>query len=117
MWLTEGCQEPQLRAGDSPLLPQVNSEYYTGWLDYWGEAHASTSSALVARGLKDMLQLGASVNMQVVSWWGVQPGETMSSALPASEQASLLAFVPQDSGRGRQAGLGLQVQQGGGSAR
>ncbi|KAM9548421.1 beta-galactosidase-1-like protein isoform 2-T2 [Guaruba guarouba] len=46
-----------------PKGPLVNSEYYTGWLDYWGEAHASTSSAHVARGLEDMLQLGASVNM------------------------------------------------------
>ncbi|NXH10512.1 BGAL galactosidase, partial [Bucco capensis] len=52
-----------------PKGPLVNSEYYTGWLDYWGEAHASTSSAWVARGLEDILQLGASVNMQVVSWW------------------------------------------------
>ncbi|NWH80843.1 BGAL galactosidase, partial [Piaya cayana] len=50
-----------------PKGPLVNSEYYTGWLDYWGEAHASTSSAQVAQGLEDMLQLGASVNMQVVS--------------------------------------------------
>lgn len=74
MWLREGCQKPQLRAGDSPFLPQVNSEYYTGWLDYWGEAHASTSAGRVARGLEDMLQLGASVNMQVVSWRGAQPG-------------------------------------------
>ncbi|NXJ59850.1 BGAL galactosidase, partial [Rostratula benghalensis] len=48
-----------------PKGPLVNSEYYTGWLDYWGEAHASTSSARVAQGLEDMLQLGASVNMQV----------------------------------------------------
>ncbi|NWS54122.1 BGAL galactosidase, partial [Chunga burmeisteri] len=49
-----------------PKGPLVNSEYYTGWLDYWGEAHASTSSAWVARGLEDILQLGASVNMQVL---------------------------------------------------
>ncbi|NWT07071.1 BGAL galactosidase, partial [Mionectes macconnelli] len=47
-----------------PKGPLVNSEYYTGWLDYWGEAHASTSAVWVARGLEDMLQLGASVNMQ-----------------------------------------------------
>uniref|UniRef100_A0A8C3M518 Beta-galactosidase n=1 Tax=Geospiza parvula TaxID=87175 RepID=A0A8C3M518_GEOPR len=46
-----------------PRGPLVNSEYYTGWLDYWGEAHASTSAAWVARGLEDMLQLGASTNM------------------------------------------------------
>ncbi|NXF96019.1 BGAL galactosidase, partial [Eubucco bourcierii] len=47
-----------------PKGPLVNSEYYTGWLDYWGEAHASASSARVAQGLEDMLRLGANVNMQ-----------------------------------------------------
>uniref|UniRef100_A0A8B9CS96 Galactosidase beta 1 like n=1 Tax=Anser brachyrhynchus TaxID=132585 RepID=A0A8B9CS96_9AVES len=46
-----------------PRGPLVNSEYYTGWLDYWGGAHASTSAAQVARGLADMLRLGANVNM------------------------------------------------------
>ncbi|NXQ39363.1 BGAL galactosidase, partial [Catharus fuscescens] len=56
-----------------PKGPLVNSEYYTGWLDYWGEAHASTSAAWVARGLEDMLQLGASINMQVVSWQRALP--------------------------------------------
>ncbi|NXR48461.1 BGAL galactosidase, partial [Hippolais icterina] len=61
-----------------PRGPLVNSEYYTGWLDYWGEAHASTSAAWVAQGLEDMLQLGASINMQVVSWQRAQPpGEYM----------------------------------------
>ncbi|NWH89771.1 BGAL galactosidase, partial [Aegithalos caudatus] len=61
-----------------PKGPLVNSEYYTGWLDYWGEAHASTSAAQVARGLEDMLQLGASINMQVTSWQRAQPpGEYM----------------------------------------
>ncbi|XP_030807731.1 beta-galactosidase-1-like protein isoform X1 [Camarhynchus parvulus] len=56
-----------------PRGPLVNSEYYTGWLDYWGEAHASTSAAWVARGLEDMLQLGASTNMQVVTRQRAQP--------------------------------------------
>uniref|UniRef100_A0A8C0HA25 Galactosidase beta 1 like n=1 Tax=Chelonoidis abingdonii TaxID=106734 RepID=A0A8C0HA25_CHEAB len=46
-----------------PKGPLVNSEYYTGWLDYWGEPHASSSPAQVAQGLQDMLQLGANVNM------------------------------------------------------
>ncbi|XP_030908958.1 beta-galactosidase-1-like protein isoform X3 [Melopsittacus undulatus] len=49
--------------GGNIISVQVNSEYYTGWLDYWGEAHASTSSVRVARGLENMLQMGASVNM------------------------------------------------------
>ncbi|NWZ77458.1 BGAL galactosidase, partial [Poecile atricapillus] len=55
-----------------PKGPLVNSEYYTGWLDYWGEAHTSTSATWVARGLEDMLHLGASINMQVVSWQRAQ---------------------------------------------
>ncbi|KAL2302264.1 hypothetical protein Nmel_009685, partial [Mimus melanotis] len=85
-----------------PKGPLVNSEYYTGWLDYWGEAHASTSAAWVARGLEDMLQLGASINMQVVSW---------QTALPPREWASPLAFIPQGSGQQE-----LWVLQGRGSA-
>ncbi|NXT10600.1 GLB1L protein, partial [Prunella fulvescens] len=56
-----------------PKGPLVNSEYYTGWLDYWGEAHASTSAAWVARGLEDMLQLGASINMQVSPFLQLTP--------------------------------------------
>ncbi|KFP41437.1 Beta-galactosidase, partial [Chlamydotis macqueenii] len=59
-----------------PRGPLVNSEYYTGWLDYWGEAHASTRSGLLARGLEEMLQLGANVNMQVVSWYMFHGGTT-----------------------------------------
>ncbi|XP_074949332.1 beta-galactosidase-1-like protein isoform X1 [Phalacrocorax aristotelis] len=89
-----------------PKGPLVNSEYYTGWLDYWGEVHASTSSARVAQGLEDMLQLGANVNMQVVSWWGTRAGGAMPSHLPELEQASSLAFLPQGLVRVRQAGLG-----------
>uniref|UniRef100_A0A8D0HCL4 Galactosidase beta 1 like n=1 Tax=Sphenodon punctatus TaxID=8508 RepID=A0A8D0HCL4_SPHPU len=46
-----------------PKGPLVNSEYYTGWLDYWGQPHSSTDPELVASGLQDMLKLGASVNM------------------------------------------------------
>ncbi|NXD78725.1 BGAL galactosidase, partial [Halcyon senegalensis] len=60
-----------------PKGPLVNSEYYTGWLDYWGGAHTSTSSAQVAQQLKNMLQLGASVNMQVDIWGGTARGQYM----------------------------------------
>ncbi|KAJ7346002.1 hypothetical protein JRQ81_001952 [Phrynocephalus forsythii] len=46
-----------------PKGPLVNSEYYTGWLDYWGEPHSRQSAANVAKGLQKMLELGANVNM------------------------------------------------------
>uniref|UniRef100_A0A8C4WB34 Galactosidase beta 1 like n=1 Tax=Gopherus evgoodei TaxID=1825980 RepID=A0A8C4WB34_9SAUR len=65
----DGAQGPNVTAAFAPQRlyepkgPLVNSEYYTGWLDYWGEPHASSSPVQVARGLQDMLQLGANVNM------------------------------------------------------
>ncbi|XP_032210760.1 beta-galactosidase-1-like protein [Mustela erminea] len=46
-----------------PHGPLVNSEYYTGWLDYWGQNHSTRSVLAVTKGLESMLKLGASVNM------------------------------------------------------
>ncbi|XP_036885264.1 beta-galactosidase-1-like protein isoform X3 [Sturnira hondurensis] len=46
-----------------PHGPLVNSEYYTGWLDYWGQNHSMRSVRAVTEGLENMLKLGASVNM------------------------------------------------------
>ncbi|XP_040842485.1 beta-galactosidase-1-like protein isoform X2 [Ochotona curzoniae] len=46
-----------------PRGPLVNSEYYTGWLDYWGQNHSTRSIQAVTKGLENMLKLGASVNM------------------------------------------------------
>ncbi|XP_049470792.1 beta-galactosidase-1-like protein isoform X3 [Panthera uncia] len=46
-----------------PHGPLVNSEYYTGWLDYWGQNHSTRSISAVTKGLEAMLKLGASVNM------------------------------------------------------
>ncbi|KAM3854987.1 beta-galactosidase-1-like protein isoform 2-T2 [Vipera latastei] len=46
-----------------PRGPLVNSEYYTGWLDYWGEPHSMKSTTLVTHGLQKILELGANVNM------------------------------------------------------
>ncbi|XP_026861461.2 beta-galactosidase-1-like protein isoform X2 [Electrophorus electricus] len=46
-----------------PYGPLVNSEFYTGWLDHWGDQHASVDTQKVSRMLSDMLSLGANVNM------------------------------------------------------
>ena len=46
-----------------PHGPLVNSEYYTGWLDYWGYPHQTLDSTLIADDLNTMLELNASVNM------------------------------------------------------
>ncbi|KAI4905122.1 hypothetical protein NFI96_021417 [Prochilodus magdalenae] len=46
-----------------PKGPLVNSEFYTGWLDHWGDKHAAVDPQKVSRMLEDMLSMGASVNM------------------------------------------------------
>lgn len=43
--------------------PLVNSEYYTGWLDNWGQSHQTRDSDLVAKQLDVILSMNASVNM------------------------------------------------------
>nr|XP_019945655.1 PREDICTED: beta-galactosidase-like [Paralichthys olivaceus] len=46
-----------------PRGPLVNSEFYTGWLDHWGDQHAVVDVQKVSRVLEEMLTLGANVNM------------------------------------------------------
>ncbi|KAK8881118.1 hypothetical protein M9Y10_003847 [Tritrichomonas musculus] len=42
--------------------PYVNTEYYPGWLDHWGEAHHKVSTDAVTSTLDKMLQMGGNVN-------------------------------------------------------
>ena len=42
---------------------QVNSEYYTGWLDHWGEPHQRRAASTIATYLDKILAVNASVNM------------------------------------------------------
>uniref|UniRef100_A0A8C5HT96 Beta-galactosidase-like n=1 Tax=Gouania willdenowi TaxID=441366 RepID=A0A8C5HT96_GOUWI len=46
-----------------PMGPLVNSEFYTGWLDHWGDKHAAVDAKAVSKVLGEMLTLGANVNM------------------------------------------------------
>ncbi|XP_068428733.1 beta-galactosidase-1-like protein [Clinocottus analis] len=46
-----------------PQGPLVNSEFYTGWLDHWGDQHAVVDAQKVSRVLEEMLIIGANVNM------------------------------------------------------
>ncbi|XP_043093436.1 beta-galactosidase [Puntigrus tetrazona] len=46
-----------------PRGPLVNSEFYTGWLDHWGEKHSVVSTAAVVKTLNEILAVGASVNL------------------------------------------------------
>ncbi|XP_063076269.1 beta-galactosidase [Engraulis encrasicolus] len=46
-----------------PHGPLVNSEFYTGWLDHWGEKHSTVSTTYIVKSLNEMLSMGANVNM------------------------------------------------------
>ncbi|CAI8042891.1 Beta-galactosidase [Geodia barretti] len=52
-----------------PKGPLVNSEFYTGWLDHWGQPHQTKSSKAVADSLYLILKLNASVNMYMFEGW------------------------------------------------
>lgn len=43
--------------------PRINSEYYPGWLDLWGQPHAKVDPASVAKTLDEMLAINASVSI------------------------------------------------------
>ena len=46
-----------------PRGPLVNSEFYPGWLDHWGEPHNKVSTNAVVQHLDVMLAMGANVNI------------------------------------------------------
>ncbi|XP_043823755.1 beta-galactosidase isoform X2 [Dromiciops gliroides] len=46
-----------------PKGPLVNSEFYSGWLDHWGEKHQKVPTEGVVNSLTDMLSRGANVNL------------------------------------------------------
>ena len=43
--------------------PYVNSEYYIGWLDIWGQKHAHVSTVAAAKTLEETLKMKGNVNM------------------------------------------------------
>ncbi|XP_046292954.1 beta-galactosidase isoform X2 [Marmota monax] len=46
-----------------PNGPLVNSEFYTGWLDHWGQPHSTVKTEVLASSLYEILARGASVNL------------------------------------------------------
>ncbi|XP_042331102.1 beta-galactosidase isoform X2 [Sceloporus undulatus] len=46
-----------------PKGPLVNSEFYTGWLDHWGQRHSTVPASILAKSLYEILASGANVNM------------------------------------------------------
>ncbi|KAL0593395.1 Beta-galactosidase [Plecturocebus cupreus] len=53
----------QIQRKCEPKGPLINSEFYTGWLDHWGQPHSTIKTETVASSLHDILAHGASVNL------------------------------------------------------
>lgn len=45
--------------------PLMNSEFYTGWIDHWGQNHSVVNSSKLANVLFKLLSRNASVNLWV----------------------------------------------------
>ncbi|XP_008576305.1 PREDICTED: beta-galactosidase [Galeopterus variegatus] len=46
-----------------PKGPLINSEFYTGWLDHWGQPHSTVKTEELASSLYSLLAIGANVNL------------------------------------------------------
>ena len=74
-----------------PHGPLVNSEFYTGWLDHWGEPHQRRDGRQCADSLDILLGMNASVNMYMFEggtnfgfWNGANSGGNNYSPQPTS---------------------------------
>ena len=81
-------QNFQAQRAVEPHGPLVNSEFYTGWLDHWGEAHSRSDTKAVADSLDAILKLNASINMYMFiggtnfGFWNGANGGSTSQYLP-----------------------------------
>lgn len=53
----------QIQRKFEPKGPLINSEFYTGWLDHWGQPHITVDAETVANSLYNLLAYGANVNL------------------------------------------------------
>uniref|UniRef100_A0A4W5LFX6 Galactosidase, beta 1-like n=1 Tax=Hucho hucho TaxID=62062 RepID=A0A4W5LFX6_9TELE len=79
-----------------PRGPLVNSEFYTGWLDHWGDQHAQVDTQKVSRMLGEMLSMGASYDIlydfNLCSVW--QVGNLSSLLDTLSPQGPVRSLYP-----------------------
>lgn len=65
--------------------PLVVTEYYPGWMDHWGEAHANVSTDAICNTLNEILEKNASVNFYMFHG-GTNFGLTNGANMPYSPQ-------------------------------
>ena len=46
----------------APYGPLINTEFYPGWLDLWGQKHSTVPTSSIVQTLDQMLAIGVNVN-------------------------------------------------------
>uniref|UniRef100_A0A0A9X8K5 Beta-galactosidase n=2 Tax=Lygus hesperus TaxID=30085 RepID=A0A0A9X8K5_LYGHE len=70
-----------------PKGPLVNSEFYTGWLSYWGEPFATVDTANIIRTMRGLIQTNVSFNCYMIQGgtnFGYSSGSGSSDTLKLS---------------------------------
>ncbi|CAN7940128.1 unnamed protein product, partial [Ixodes hexagonus] len=71
--------------------PLMNSEFYPGWLDHWGKNHSQVDAQTVAKTLREMLSMNASVNIYVFhggTSFGYTAGANLNNGVYVSNPTS-----------------------------
>ena len=61
----------------APSGPLVNSEFYTGWLDFWGKEHQKVNTTIILSSFHQQMAMNANVNFYVFMGgtnWGFSTG-------------------------------------------
>lgn len=74
-----------------PKGPLVNSEFYPGWLTHWGEKMANVATTSITKTLKEMLDVGASVNFYMIHG-GTNFGFTAGANMGSNYQADIQSY-------------------------
>ncbi|XP_024084648.1 beta-galactosidase isoform X2 [Cimex lectularius] len=74
-----------------PKGPLVNSEFYVGWLTYWGEEFSRSSIPPILKTMKDMIALNISFNCYMIHG-GTNFGFTSGSGSSKHYQADITSY-------------------------
>ncbi|KAF6212146.1 hypothetical protein GE061_012667 [Apolygus lucorum] len=74
-----------------PKGPLVNSEFYTGWLSYWGEPYSKVETVNIIRTMRGLIQSNVSFNCYMIQG-GTNFGYTSGSGSSDTLKLSLTSY-------------------------
>jgi beta-galactosidase len=76
-----------------PNGPLVNSEYYTGWLDFWNSSHSRIDTKLLVNKFNKIMSLNANVNFYM--FHGGTNFGFLNGADPTDFTTNSINYLPQ----------------------